>query len=207
MPRLNRASLFLAAFALSLGAALPLAYAQTASVVSSCGSSSFTAGDKHPLQMTAGGVLCTSTSGGGGGSVTQGTSPWVVGIAQTTDITTNGVEIAPTAGSAAGITPVVSSAAESNHVLKGSAGNLYSLYVTTGATAGYLMTFNATSAPADGAVTPIDCVQAPANQTTGLTFGSGPPDVYSTGITAVFSSTGCFTKTASATAFFKGRAK
>jgi hypothetical protein len=128
-----------------------------------------------------------------------------VGIDQTTAVTTNGVVIAPVAGSAAGITPVVSAAAEGSHVFKASAGNAYSIYVTTGATAGYLMVFNATAAPADGAVTPIDCIQAPANTTVSLSYSSGPPDVFSTGITGVFSSTGCFTKTISATAFFKGR--
>lgn len=128
-----------------------------------------------------------------------------VGIDQTTAVTTNGVVIAPVSGSAAGITPVVSAAAEGSHVFKASAGNSYSIYATTGATAGFVMIFNATSAPADGAVTPIDCVQAPANTTVSLSNGSGPPDVFSTGITGVFSTTGCFTKTISATAFFKGR--
>ena len=130
-----------------------------------------------------------------------------VGIDQTTDITTNGVEIAPTAGSAAGITAIVSTAAEGTHVLKASAGNLYSAYVTTGATAGYFLVFNATSAPADGAVTPIHCVQVPANTTMGISFNPGPVEVYSTGISLAFSSTGCFTKTASATAFFHGSVK
>jgi hypothetical protein len=130
-----------------------------------------------------------------------------VGIDQTTDVTTNGVEVAPTAGSAAGITPIVSAAAESSHVLKASAGNLYSVYVTTGATAGYLMVFNATSAPADGAVTPIECAAVPASSTTSVSYLPGPMGVFSTGITAVFSTTGCFTKTASATAFFHGLIK
>lgn len=118
-----------------------------------------------------------------------------------------GVQIAPTSSSTNGITAVVSASAEGSHVLKASAGNLYSIYVTTGVTAGYLMVFNATSAPVDGAVTPNQCVWAPANATTSVNYGSGPPGVYSTGITAVFSSTGCFTKTASATAFFHGRVK
>ena len=68
---------------------------------------------------------------------------------------------------------------------------LLSLYVTTGATAGYVMTFNATGAPADGTVTPIECVMAPANSTVSISF-DGPPDIYSIGIVAVFSTTGCF---------------
>lgn len=105
-----------------------------------------------------------------------------------------------------GITPVVSSTVESAHLIKGAPGNLYSLYVTTAAASGFLMTFNAKIAPADGAVTPVECVAAPANSTISVSF-DGPPDIYSLGIVAVFSSTGCFTKTASATAFFKARAQ
>lgn len=104
-----------------------------------------------------------------------------------------------------GITPIVSASAEASHILKAAPGNLYSAYVTTGATAGYLMVFNATSVPADGAVTPVECVYVPATNTTAITFGAGPPDAYSVGIVVVFSSTGPFTKTGSATAFFKAR--
>lgn len=117
------------------------------------------------------------------------------------------VTVLPSSTAGSGITRVVSASAESNHVLKASAGNLYGVYVTTGNTAGYLMVFNATSAPGDGAVTPNECLWAPANSTTFLNFNPGPPSTYSTGITAVFSSTGCFTKTASATAFFAGSVK
>lgn len=99
-------------------------------------------------------------------------------------------------------TPVVSTAAEGSRVLKASPGNLYALYVTSGASAGYLMTFNATTAPADGAVTPINCVVIPTATTLALSWAPQPPERYSTGITAVFSTTGCFTKTVSNTAFF-----
>lgn len=99
-------------------------------------------------------------------------------------------------------TPVVSTAAEGSRVLKASPGTLYALYITSGASAGYIMTFNATSAPADGAVTPINCVVIAANATIALSFAPHPPEYYSTGITAVFSTTGCFTKTISNTAFF-----
>jgi hypothetical protein len=122
----------------------------------------------------------------------------------TTPGTTNGIAINPTSNAAAGITPVVSSAVESGHVLKASAGNLYSVYVTTGAVAGFLMVFNSTTVPADGAVTPIECQPAPANGIASLTFNPGPVESYSTGISVAFSTTGCFTKTASATAFFHG---
>ncbi len=105
----------------------------------------------------------------------------------------------------ASVTPVVSSAAESGHVLKGSAGALYSIDCTLGAVSGYLMVFNATSAPADGAVTPIKCWPVASDGTSGSfqrTFT--PPIACSVGITVVFSTTGPFTKTASATAMFSG---
>lgn len=115
--------------------------------------------------------------------------------------------VLPSSSSSYAIAPVVSTAAESNHVLKNAAGNLYSVYATTGAAAGYLMVFNATSAPVDGAVTPIHCIPVGAGSTAGLSFAGGPPESFSTGITAVFSTTGCFTKTASATAFFHGSIK
>jgi hypothetical protein len=107
----------------------------------------------------------------------------------------------------------VSAAAESSHVFCNAAGTggaqkapcfIRSLYVTTGAAAGYLMVFNAVSAPADGAVTPAECVIAPANSTVSVDFGE-TTRAYVTGLVAVFSTTGCFTKTASATAFFNGR--
>lgn len=104
----------------------------------------------------------------------------------------------------AAVTPVVSSAVESSHVIKGSAGTLYDWHATTGAVAGYVMIFNATSAPADGAVTPICCFAVAALNT--VTSMDKVPTTFSTGITMVFSSTGPFTKTASATAFFSAKA-
>ena len=111
----------------------------------------------------------------------------------------------PSPAPAAGITPVVSSAVGSSLVFKASAGNLYAYQVTTGASAGYVMLFNALSAPVDGAVTPVKCVAVAANSTVGVSMN--PPEAFATGITAVFSTTGCFTKTASATAMFSGDVK
>ena len=123
--------------------------------------------------------------------------------------TANPLPTTPGASSAStvGLASVVSGAAESSHVFKASAGNLYDAYVTIGSTAGFLMIFNLASAPADGAVTPQDCLQVPASTTQSLFTAGTPPEVFTTGITAVFSTTGCFTKTASATAFFHGRVK
>ncbi len=148
----------------------------------------------------------------------QGTSPWIVastisaftaslpagtnilgkvGIDQTTDITTNGVEIAPTAATAAGITGIASTVSESSHVLKATPGNLYGAYATNQtSTAGFLVIINATSAPTDGAITPLDCIPLPGNSSASISRIPGPPRIYSTGITAVVTSgANCFTKT------------
>jgi len=98
-------------------------------------------------------------------------------------------------------TPVFSSAAEGSHILKANPGCLLAVYATPGATAGYLMIFNQKTVPADGAVTPVDCIQVPANTTIAASWAPQPPEWFSSGIVAVFSTTGCFTKTISATAF------
>ena len=111
------------------------------------------------------------------------------------------------------ITSQVSASAESSHVFCDATGTapvhkapcfIRSLSVTTGASAGFLMLFNAVSAPVDGAVTPRECVAVPATSTVALDFGE-TSEPYVTGLTAVFSTTGCFAKTASATAYFKAR--
>ena len=97
------------------------------------------------------------------------------------------------------IAPVSSTAVEGSHVFKSSAGTLYSFTVTNPTTAGYFMLFDATSAPADGAVTPKYCLPVNANQAIGMS--ATPVAVsFATGIVGVFSTTGCFTKTVSATA-------
>lgn len=122
--------------------------------------------------------------------------------------------LAPSSSSSVGVTPVVSTSAEASHVLKATPGNLYSVYAQNlTSTAGFLQVFNATSAPVDGAVTPLACVGLPAGGSgagaASIDFGV-IPSVYSTGITAVVSSaTTCFTKTTSGglTAFISGSVK
>lgn len=121
--------------------------------------------------------------------------------------TISGLIIAPTASASAAIAPISSSVAESSHVLKASAGNLYGLHVSTAAASGYVMVFDATSAPGDGTVAPAMCMAIPVNSTLGISPGSNVPIAFATGITVVFSTTGCFTKTASATAFISGYVK
>lgn len=94
-----------------------------------------------------------------------------------------------------------SSTEEASHVIKSSPGILNSVYMT-GPTSGYLMAFNATSAPSDGTVTPVICVTVSALGLTGINFDNYPA-YFSNGIAVVYSTTGPFTKTASAAAYFQ----
>lgn len=108
-----------------------------------------------------------------------------------------------------GLTPVKSTAAESSHLLCTSAGDgckLYGLSVTNGATAGYVLLFDAVAAPSNGAVTPVKCYAMPAPGDT-LAMSADPPIRFPTGIVAVYSSTGCFTQTLSATAVFSAQVR
>lgn len=114
----------------------------------------------------------------------------------------------PTAAS--GITPTTTAALAANSIIKASAGNLYSFEVsadsTLSAAAWWIMIYNATSAPVDGAVTPIKCYAMPSGSTA-LSAAFPTPVAFSTGITIGVSTTGCFTKTASTHAFISGDAK
>jgi len=110
---------------------------------------------------------------------------------------------APSSASSAGIAPTPSPSVGSNLVLKASAGNLYSITLSNASAGGFLMIFNLASAPADGAVTPAYCW--PLNGGGFGSFGFVYPAYFSTGITAVLSSTGCFTKTTGPTGFFVGQ--
>ena len=115
---------------------------------------------------------------------------------------------APSTSTAVGIVPVVTSVAAATLVVKTSAGNLYSISATNlTATTGYLQVFNATSAPADGAVAPIFCAPLPSSGVVSLSFST--PAVFATGVSAAVSSaTTCFTKTTGViTAFISGSVK
>lgn len=126
----------------------------------------------------------------------------IPGVVGTTGSGVAAAALVPNASANVAITPVVSTTLESGHVLKVGAGNLYRVEVTS-TVAGYLMVFSTPTVPADGAVTPLLCRAVGANVSTEVDHSTAP-DRYASGISVAFSTTGCFTKTASATAMFEG---
>lgn len=113
----------------------------------------------------------------------------------------------PTLASAQAITAVQSASAEASHVLATQNKRLVSVYATNHtATAGFLVVLNATSVPADGAITPLDCVPLPASGNASIFYGSRSK-AYNVGIVAVLTSaSSCFTKTTGViTGFISGQ--
>lgn len=100
--------------------------------------------------------------------------------------------------------PLVKTTAVASSLVIQGTGNPQLLYlnVVSGASAGFVMVFPGNSAPADGAVTPSLCYNLAANST--LVVTNAERVWFAGGIVVVFSTTGCFTKTASATAFISG---
>ncbi len=170
------------AFVALLGLLAP-AHAQPKQIVTTCGT--FLAGS--PGDSSAGTVNTTGQ---------DCVSAVVAGT-----VTISGT-ISPTARTA-----VSSSALAANQVVLASAGSLYSFDVqadsTLAAAAWWIMIYNATSAPVDGAVTPVKCYQM-APGAIGMSAAFPNPIAFSTGITIGVSTTGCFTKTASTHAFISG---
>lgn len=95
-----------------------------------------------------------------------------------------------------------STAAEASRVLCATACLLSGFQVNSAGTAVYVMLFDATSAPDDGAVTPVKWYRL-ATESTGSAIWTDPMRM-NTGAVLVCSSTGPFTKTASATCTFSG---
>jgi hypothetical protein len=98
----------------------------------------------------------------------------------------------------------------SNLVVKASAGTLTGFAVSADSTlsgaAWWLMVFDATSLPGDGAVTPALCYAYPSG-TTSASYGFTAPVSFTTGIVLGVSTTGCFSKTASTHAFISAAYK
>lgn len=113
-------------------------------------------------------------------------------------------------GANLGVPYFATAALAANKVVKASPGNLYGFQVsadtTLSAAAWWIMVYDATSAPVDGAVTPIKCYALPAG-TTSLAASWPTPLVLATGITIGVSTNGCFTKAASTHAFISGDAQ
>lgn len=120
------------------------------------------------------------------------------------------VTLAPSAASSNGVASVHATAAVTSKVIKASAGNWYDAYVATGAVAGYAIALDAASDPGNGALTGstvIGCQQVQANSQVGWAVNGAPPVPVTNGLVIVFSTTGCFTETQSATAYISGRVK
>jgi hypothetical protein len=110
-------------------------------------------------------------------------------------------------GSTTPIAPNATTSLSTSKVLKASAGNLYSWSVTSSTPAGFVLILDLAADPGNGAsVTPKYCYPLAANSYNSGTFAGGPPGAFANGVTIVFSTTGCFTETQSATAFITGQA-
>lgn len=117
---------------------------------------------------------------------------------------------APSANTAVALTPTTTAALASNKVIKDSAGNLYSFQVSADSTLSaapwWIMVFDATALPSNGAVTPLKCY-ALASGTNSFAAAFPTPIAMANGITIGVSTNGCFTLAASARAFISGDAK
>ncbi len=136
-------------------------------------------------------VYVTQVAGAGGAGMPAGTSADPIYAAAATS---SAASAAPSSGQ--------TTAAAGSLILKASAGNVYGYDVSTGGAAGYLMLFDSATVPADGAVTPTRVHAVAANASLSRSFN--PPIRCASGITLVFSTTGPFSKTISATAFLAG---
>lgn len=148
------------------------------------------------LQTTGNASLATIASNTGA-SVPAGTN------------TIGNVVNVPTSSSSQAVTSVTCGSAVSSCVLKASAGNLYGAYANCTA-ACWLMVFNATSAPSNGATTAgsasgnlVECIDISAGSSKSLTYPIFPR-AFSVGITAAISSTACGTLTLSTVGFVSG---
>jgi hypothetical protein len=118
--------------------------------------------------------------------------------------------LAPATDASGAVAPSVSPALEASHVVKASAGNLFSIYASalTGGSSGYLLVFDLATVPGDGPVTPVIVVPFSGGVASASYLG-GPPARFANGIVAVVSSASTpFTKTTGTlTAYFSGLAK
>jgi hypothetical protein len=101
--------------------------------------------------------------------------------------------------------PSATAVAGSGIVLSATPDSLTGLEVTSGATAGFVLVFDSATVPGDGTVAPALCHQMLASTSWEMPIDPLQPPFFHLGVSVVYSSTGCFTKTASATAFISGQ--
>jgi len=173
--------------------------------------------------VSAAGALSHNTTQLGGNTINLGTGATSTGtqrvvtasdspeIAILNTISTNTASSIPPAPAGSGnvLTGNSCGSAADNCVLKASAGNLYGVYAEC-TSACWLMVFNATAKPANGATTAgnasgnlVECIDVAANSSRSLTYPVFPR-AFTVGIVAVVSSTACATLTASAVGFISG---
>lgn len=189
-----------------IGCQVPIAQAQTtsATVVATCGTppATYPAGSNRALTQDTTGTLCTAAGGGGGGAVNLTGINGVTPLVGTGATGTGSLRVTP-----ASVGQASSSALAANQVVCAAACSLASFNVSADSTlsgaAWWVMIYNATSAPADGAVTPAKCYAA-SSGTTSLNGAFPSPATFTTGVVIGVSTTGCFTKTASTHAFISG---
>lgn len=127
-----------------------------------------------------------------------------VGVGTSTNPLPTSATFPATSDPASGVATTRTTAADGSLVVKASAGNLYGFNVVAGASAGYILIYNSTTVPADGATQPFFALPVAANA--GIAYNFDTPLRFTTGIVLVFSTTGPFTKTISNTAFLAGQA-
>jgi len=143
---------------------------------------SYNTGSPNPVPVSTpvvcpnpltGAVASCATGGGSGGATTV---------------------VVPTGLSANGITPIASASAESCHNFKSGGGNVYTIGGVIGG-AGWVFILNLSASPSNGAVVPLAWGYYAAQSPWSYTPPAGAPAVFTTGITACYSSTGPFTLT------------
>lgn len=130
-----------------------------------------------------------------------------VGIDQTTPGTTNLVQVGGSLPLPAAITPVVSTALETSHILKASAGSVKSvtMALSPSGAAGWLLLVNSATVPSAGPVTPLAAAPVDAGGIASISYDA--PAGFNAGIVALYSvATTPFTYTAGGSfAFFSGQ--
>lgn len=121
--------------------------------------------------------------------------------------TITGSKLDVNAAPASPVSPITTAALAANLVISNAASTLHSFDVSADSTlsgaAWWVMVYNLTAAPADGAVTPTKCYALPSGATN-ISGAFVAPITFTTGIVIGVSTTGCFTKTASTHAFISG---